>query len=300
MRWIFLSFTALAAILVAASFMGLGRSHTGTVVNCVGSTSVQPFAELLAQEYEHVQQSPSAQPPAPMTQAWNGHGAPAPEPVRVDVQGGGSTAGIQAIAEDIADIGMCSRQLKKDEADLYQGIVIAFDGLAVVVHPSNPVADLSLSQIRDIFRGRLTNWNQVGGPDRPIRLITREEGSGTREAFTKLVMEAGRKAGDPPCRISRSAMTQESNGAVKELVKHDRAAIGYMSLGLVHGELRMLAVDGVTPTLEAVKAKRYPLVRPFLFVVKGEPDPSAKGFIDYVLSPAGQGLLQKEGLVSVQ
>ena len=92
-------------------------------------------------------------------------------------------------------------------------------------------------------------------------------------------------------------MTQESNGAVKELVKNNTGAIGYMSLGLVKGEVKILAVDGVYPTIQEIVEKRYPLVRPFLFVVKGKPSPAAQAFIDYVLSPQGQHLLEKEGLV---
>ena len=175
----------------------------------------------------------------------------------------------------------------------------ALDGLAAVVHKSNPITGLTREQIRRIFCGDVSNWQEVGGDNRPIHLITREEGSGTREAFVKLVMEA-HGPDETIGRISPRAMAQESNGAVRELVRHDRGAIGYMSLGLVNGELRILEVDGVYPTVQEVVNKRYPLVRPFLFVTKGVPPPDAQAFIDYVLSPAGQQLLQKEGLVGVR
>ena len=206
----------------------------------------------------------------------------------VEVQGGGSTAGLQAVIEGIADIGTCSRSLKQEETG-FTPIVIARDGLAVVVHPSNPVDGLTKEQVRQIFSGDISSWNQVSGQNREIRLISREEGSGTREAFCKLVMEKAR--------ISRKAMTQESNGSVKELVKHDPVAIGYMSLGLVGGELKALKVDGVQALPEEVRSGKYPLVRPFLFVVRGTPKPQAQKFIDYVLSPEGQSILKKEGLV---
>jgi phosphate transport system substrate-binding protein len=291
MKWIAGLFLAVAAAMLCFSFCAGGRGGREHAINCVGSTSVQPFAEMLSQEFDRLH------PDTP-----------------VDVQGGGSTAGLQAVAENIAEIGMCSRSLKEDEADKFTGIPIAMDGLAVVVHKSNPINGLNLTQIRDIFRGQITNWQQVGGNDFPIRMITREEGSGTREAFFKLVMEAKDKpaatvqGASPtpvggqhvPVRISRKAMTQESNGAVKELVKHDRGAIGYMSLGLVKGELKILAVDGVYPSLEEVADKRYPLVRPFLYVVRGKPSAGAGAFIDYTLSPEGQRLLVKEGLISVR
>lgn len=281
-------FLVVAAAMLYVSFCPWGRGSGKHAINCVGSTSVQPFAEMLSQEFDllHTGQM-------------------------VDVQGGGSTAGIQAVSENIAEIGMCSRSLKDEEASKFTGITIAMDGLALVVHKSNTVNGLTRVQVRDIFRGAITNWRQVGGEDLPIRLITREEGSGTREAFVKLVMEAGAKiaskaagapAGDKHVanRIYRKAMTQESNGAVKELVKHDRGAIGYMSLGLVKDELKILAVDGVYPSLENVTTKRYPLMRPFLYVVRGTPSKGAQAFIDFTLSPPGQHLLVKEGLISVR
>ncbi|MFA6133572.1 MAG: phosphate ABC transporter substrate-binding protein [Phycisphaerae bacterium] len=298
MKWIVGSFLAIAAAMLCFSFCA-GRNNKGRAINCIGSTSIQPLAEMLSQEFDRQH----------------------PESI-VEVQGGGSTAGLQAVAENIAEIGMCSRSLKDDEAGRFRGIPIALDGLAVVVHPDNPVSNLTKAQIRDIFEGRITNWKQVGGADATIWLITREEGSGTREAFVKLVMEAkdkpAAKAGQPASapadkagaaqaptqhpnhRISRKAMTQESNGAVKELVKHNRGAIGYMSLGLVKDELKILAVDGVYPSLDAVTAKKYPLVRPFLYVVKSTPSQGAQAFIDFTLSAEGQHMLVKEGLISVR
>jgi len=254
------------AAAAASLCLGCGRGQR-SAVRLVGSTSVQPFAEMLAQEFE---------------KKHPGH--------QVEVQGGGSTAGLQAVRNGIADIGTCSRSLTKEEEAEFTGIRVARDGLAVVVHPSNPVGGLSLQQIQDIFAGdKIANWKDVGGNDLAINLITREESSGTREAFVKLVM--GKAA------IARRALTQESNGAVKELVKHDRAAIGYMSLGLVGKELKVVAVDGVAPSVAEVVSGKYPLVRPFLFVVKGQPNPAAQLFIDFVLSSDGQKLLEQEGLV---
>ncbi len=241
------------------------RDHHGRALNVVGSTSIQPFAELLGEEYskQHADQV-------------------------VDVQGGGSTAGLQAVATGLAHIGMCSRSLKEDETREFTPIVIARDGLAIVVNPRNPVKGLTGQQLRDLFRGQIKNWKEVGGNDGPVRPITREEGSGTRESFVNLVMGKAR--------ISRAALVQESNGAVKELVRGDPAAIGYMSLGLVGGELKTLPIDGQEPTAENVLAGRYKLARPFLFVTKGAPTPQAQKFIDFVLSAEGQKTLEGEGL----
>jgi len=264
MKWL-LIFVALLAALLAVSF-GLGGRKEGAL-EVIGSTSIEPFAEMLAQEYE---------------KAYPGR--------YVNVQGGGSTAGLQAALNGVADIGTCSRALKAEETG-FKFFVIARDGLAVVVHPSNPVSNLTRAQIQKIFAGDAGNWREVGGDDRTIHVISREEGSGTREAFTNLVMGK--------VRVSRKALTQESNGAVKELVRNDPGGIGYMSLGLAHG-LKLVSVDGVEPSAEAALSGRYRLVRPFLFVTRGEPSERAKAFIDYVLSPPAQQLLEREGLIRAQ
>ena len=264
MRWPWIIFGLIALAMVLSLFLGGSR---GTSLNVVGSTSIQPFAEMEAQEYQKA--FPSC---------------------FVDVQGGGSTAGLQAAANGLADIGTCSRGLKKEEEGQFQPVVIARDGLAIVVHLSNPLENLTRQQVRAIFMGSVTHWKDVGGRDAPIRLITREEGSGTREAFAHLVMEKAR--------IAATALTQESNGAVKELVRHDPCAIGYMSLGLVGKELKILKVDGVTPSADTVRDGSYTLARPFLFVTKGPPSPDAQAFIDYVRSPPGRKLLEQEGLIA--
>jgi phosphate transport system substrate-binding protein len=206
----------------------------------------------------------------------------------VEVQGGGSTAGVQAVANGYAQIGTCSRSLDPEETG-FDTIVIARDGIAIVVHPANKVNGLTRDQVRGIYEGKVKNWKEVGGDDKAITLVTREEGSGTREAFEHLVMDKARIAG--------TALAQESNGTVKQLVKGNESAIGYMSLGLVHGELKALTVDGVKPTAEEVLGGKYPLVRPFLFVVKGKQGEAAQKFIAFVLSPPAQSILEKEGLV---
>jgi len=260
-KWLLIFVALLAAVLIVS--FGLGGRKEGAV-EVIGSTSVEPFAEMLAQEYE--KEYPQRY---------------------VNVQGGGSTAGLQAARNGIADIGTCSRALKPEETG-YKFFVIARDGLAIVVHPSNPVSNLTRPEIQKIFTGAITHWKQVGGDDHTIHIISREEGSGTREAFMTLIM--GKE------RVSRKALTQESNGAVRELVKNDPGGIGYMSLGLAH-ELKLVAIDGVPPSAEAALSGKYPLVRPFLFVTRGEPSERAKAFIDYVLSPPAQQLLEREGLV---
>jgi phosphate transport system substrate-binding protein len=233
-----------------------------------GSTSVEPFAELLAEEYMRLH--PDA---------------------HVYVQGGGSTAGVEAARSHAADIGMSSRSLLPDEKDL-SAVMIAKDAIALIVHPENHIRNLSLAQARDVFSGKIKRWIELGGPDHPIVLVTREEGSGTREAFQKFVM--GKEE------INLAALVQDSNGAIRQVVSGDPNAIGYISLGLVNEKVRAIGISGVEASLSNIEKGSYTLVRPFLFLFNGAPAGEAKAFADFVLSPPAQDILSKEGLVSVQ
>ncbi len=253
-------------LLVALAPLLAGCARTEAGITVAGSTSVQPFAEMLAEEYmrEH------------------------PQAV-INVQGGGSSAGIQAALTGAAAIGMSSRELKPEEVAELKPLVIALDAIAIVVHPSNAVSDLSLEQVRQIFAGEVRSWREVGGAERPLTIVTREEGSGTRGAFQELVM--GKTD------ISPRAIVQDSNGAVRQVVADDPNAVGYISLGLVNEQVKPVSTGGVKPSNDQVRLGNYTLVRPFLFVVKGEPQGEAKAFIDYTLSAEGQRLLAAEGLV---
>lgn len=244
------------------------RSGERADLTLAGSTSIQPFADKWAEVFMETHPD-----------------------YGVNVQGGGSSAGIQACKSGACQIGMSSRELKGDEKDLVE-IVVARDGLALIVHPSNPVRGAKLAEIKQIFAGDLRNWKLLGGLDRSITVVTREEGSGTRGAFQELVMGK--------TRIFKGAITEDSNGTVREIVAHDPYAIGFISLGLVDGQVRALELDGAAATEENIENKRYKLVRPFLFVSQGEPEGHAKDFIDFVLSPEGQELVRKEGLLPVR
>jgi len=268
-------------ILLPALLWGCGKRDHGSVLTLAGSTSVQPFAEKLADEYM----------------------AKHPE-VLINVQGGGSTAGIQSVKEGVANIGMCSRNLKESEKNGLVPIEIARDGLAVIVNPENPVNvfNLSIAQIRGLFSGQIKSWREVAPTQAPsegdlkVRVITREDGSGTRGAFQELVMGE--------TEISDDALVQDSNGAVREVVAGDRNIVGYISLGLVDPErrifrdsVRAVMIDGVKPTEENILKGQYKFSRPFLFLTQGPASGVATGFIQFVLSPEGQDLLGKEGLV---
>ena len=268
-----ITITGLLLLSVTPFLIGCGN-HTRNVskgrkstVTIAGSTSVMPFSEKLAEHFK------------------------IEEPrITVDVQGGGSSAGIQACINRTVDIGMSSRELKGDEKLLHE-IIICHDGIAIVVHPQNPIKDITLEQIRAIYGGRLRNWKQLGWIDRNIDAVTREEGSGTRGAFEELVM--GKTD------INDSTMVQDSNGSVKEVVATDPYAIGFISLGVVDAKVKALTVGGVAPKVENIKTRRYRMVRPFLYLTMGEPEGAARLFITYVLSKDGQMILKKEGLVPI-
>jgi phosphate transport system substrate-binding protein len=230
-----------------------------------GSTSVQPFADHWAELY------------------MGAHPGRA-----VDIQGGGSSAGIQAVREGAAAIGMSSRELKAEEADLQQ-VIVAWDGLAIIVHPANPVDELSLEQAQNIFAGNITNWATLGGPNHLITVVTREEGSGTRGAFQEMVMKNDR--------IAREAIVQDSNGTVREIVASDPQSIGYISLGLLSPKVKAVRVEGVEASFKNIQEKKYGLVRPFLFVTNGPPDGAAQDFINFVLSRPTQETVRHDGLI---
>ena len=206
----------------------------------------------------------------------------------IDIQGGGSSAGITAAKSGIANLGMSSRHLNDDEKSLWS-IEIAKDGLGVIVHPSNSIENLTLDQIRRIYSGEIKNWSEIGGTDSKIHIITREEGSGTRSAFAELVMEK--------TEITSKAIVQDSNGAVKQLIKDDENAIGYISLGLVDKNVKALHLEGVAANQENILNGSYSLSRPFLFVSLSPPSGETKQFIDFVLSSEGQKMLSDEGLI---
>jgi phosphate transport system substrate-binding protein len=237
-----------------------------------GSTSVGPYAEELAAAFDEKNDGRTS----------------------VGIIQVGSGPGIKAVIDGTTDIGMSSRELTTDETA--QGLVtyeICYDGIAMIVNKANPVSDLTVDQIRDIFAGNVTSWKEYGGDDAEIIVVTRETGSGTRSAFEELVMQ--KKAN-----ITSKAIQQGSTGAISTYISSSKYAIGYISYGSLDTEqVKAVAVNGVMPSVEAIKDKTYLIQRPFLFVTKGEATGLSKAFIDYVMSPEGQDMLAKSNLVPV-
>jgi phosphate transport system substrate-binding protein len=204
------------------------------------------------------------------------------------VQGGGSSVGIAQVKEGIVDIANSSRDLKPEEDDgNYVDNPIALDVIAIVVHPGVPVDDLSSAQVKGIFTGGITNWQEVGGADEPILVVVRDQASGTREMFDKEALDGEDATG--------SAIESNSNGIVRETVAATPNSIGYISIGYVNSSIKAIAYDGVVPTNDSGKDGSYALSRYLHMYTYGEPSPPAQEFIDYLLSEEFQlGVVAQE------
>ncbi len=255
------SLAVLAAILGAGLVItGCGRAGSGSQLRLTvtGSTTVLPIAEVAAEDFQ------TANPGK-----------------RVLVAGVGSSAGIESVANGTSDIGTSSRDLKPEEKSL--GLVdtpIALDAVAVIVNPTNPVTGLTKAQVAAMFEGTITNWKDVGGPDLAIGLVNRDEASGTREAFSKLVL--GGKDFDP------TAAVLPGTGQVRSVVAQAKSAVGYISLGFVDPTVKALSIDGIVPDENTVADGSYPVSRLLHFFTKGAPNGLTKAYIDFVLSPQVQ------------
>lgn len=205
----------------------------------------------------------------------------------------GSCSGITAVAEGRCDIGLSSRALKDEEkARGLNETILAYDGIAIIVHPANPVANLSLAQIAAIYTGSTTNWSEVGGNDAEIVLIGREAGSGTRDGFESITDTKDMCA-------YRQELT--STGDVIATVAQNPNAIGYASLASVKDTVKPVAVDGIAPSEDTVKDGSYAVQRPFVLVTRAEETLSetAQAFYDYITSPDASEIISAAGAVAV-
>jgi phosphate transport system substrate-binding protein len=231
--------------------------------------------------------------------------------VSVAVTGGGSGTGITALLNNTCDIAEVSREMKGDEIKLAESrdfepnkIVVALDGLAIVVNPANKVSDLTIDQLADIFTGKIKNWKEVGGRDAKIVLLSREVNSGTHVYFKEHVLRKGKADGKEE--FTPEALLLPSSQAIADEVSQNEDAIGYYGMGYITAKEKAINVmkdknsPAEAPTMENVVSGAYPISRPLLMYTKGEPKGSVKMFIDYVLSPAGQEIVKKLDFVPVK
>ena len=203
----------------------------------------------------------------------------------------GSGTGIKAVKDGTCDIGLSSRYLKDAEkADGLKETVVAIDGIAIIVHPNNPVANLTVEQVAGIYKGEVTNWKDVGGNDGEIVLIGREESSGTRDGFESITDT------EDACKY-RQELT--SNGAVLAAVAENTNAIGYISLSSVKETVKAISVNGVAPTEATIKDGSYPVQRPFVLVTKEGValSETAQEFYDFVISAEARVIISAAGVV---
>lgn len=254
-----------ATVLLAGALMVTGCGKQRAAFTMAGSTAFQPFAEKLADQYM------LAHPD-----------------VAITVQGGGSALGVQSALSGAAQVGMADLVTLPPEAAALKSVVVARDGIAVVVNPKNPATKLTLDQVRGIFNGTIHSWKELGGEDHAVAVVSREAGSGTRSSFEQIVGNL---------KLTPEAIIQDSNGTIRETVANDVNAIGYLSHGLLNDRIKAVEVDGYLCTEDTIMAGHYRLVRPIYLLTRGEPGPTCKAFLDYILSEEGQSMIHSNGLI---
>jgi phosphate transport system substrate-binding protein len=264
---------AILLIIAVSGFSFLGNA-SAEKIEIVGSTSVQPVAEKLVENYQSSHKD-----------------------VKINVQGGGSSVGIKSVKDGSADIGTSSKELKDDEKQGLTEYVIGNDGIVIAVNNQNKIADLSKDQLRDIFSGKITNWKEVGGADSSINLITREDGSGTLDAFESIVMKGSNGDNKENTKIKNDAIVQSSTEAVKQSIKQDPNAIGFVSFAHMSDDVKSLGIGGIDPTEATIADGTYELQRPFIFLVKGTPTGELKTFIDWIMGEEGSKIIADEKIV---
>ncbi|MBN1302120.1 MAG: phosphate ABC transporter substrate-binding protein [Melioribacteraceae bacterium] len=243
------------------------------IIKIKGSDTMLPLTQILAEEY-----------------MVNNPG------ISIYVEGGGTSSGVKSLIRGETDICSASRGLKSDEArelaDYYESLgmyyLIAKDALSIYVNPDNPVNNLSIGQLRDIFTCRINNWKQVGGKDLPVKLVGRNYNSGTFFYFKEHVLE-----GEEYC---KSIEIEPTTADVIEYVLKNPNAIGYG--GLNYGaDVKMISVDNVRPEEENARNDKYPITRYLHFFTQRSPSGAVKNFIDWTLSPEGQKIIKKAGFI---
>ena len=267
------------AVLLVAALTGCGTTNTDTpkdngqvsgTVSTDGSTSMEKVIGFLSEAYMEENSA-----------------------VKVTYNPTGSGSGIKAVQAGSCDIGLASRDLKPEEATDLNGSVVAIDGIAMIVNKENPVKDLTIEQIAALYKGEITNWSEVGGADAPVVLIGREAASGTRDGFESITDT------EDACKYNQELT---STGDVVQTVSSNPNAIGYASLASVKDTVKLISVEGVTPSTKTIQDGSYKIQRNFVMVTKknAELSPAAKSFFEFATSSAADEWIIEAGAVPVK
>jgi len=276
----------LPSLVLICSIVGLFALAGGSsasdgldTVTVTGSTTVMPLVEICAEEFNMLQ-----------------------DEVMVTVSGvGGSGVGIKNVASGFSDIGMSSRELRDDEIELYgdnfSEYLIGYDAICIAVSKSiydAGVTNISQGQLREIYNGNVTNWRELGGPEREIYAVARMVGSGTGDLFNEMVM------GDLKTETLGADTYTQNNAEMKTAITKNDKAIGYLGFNYVQdGNLSAVAYEGVFPTTESIKSESYPLSRPLYVMTWNEPDSGEEDFIEFLLGDEGQSIVEDIGFLPV-
>jgi phosphate transport system substrate-binding protein len=270
MRKIFIVFLSVIFIL---SLTGLSCAGD---LRIDGSTTVLPIAQKAAEVF--MKKNPS---------------------IRVYVSGSGSGTGIKALIDGTTNIATSSREAKDKEiaSGKEKGVVltahkIALDGIVPIVHPSMKLDNITLEQLRDIYNGKIKTWKELGGPDRPISVVSRDTSSGTYEVWEEKVLK-----GD---KVRPDALLVASNGQAVQTVAQNRYAIGYIGIGYVDKSVKVIKVNGKTASAETVRDGSWPIARPLFMYTNGKPTGVISKFIDFLLSKEGQKIVNEVKYVSLK
>lgn len=273
----------LLVALIALGGLGLSKeSLASKVVQVKGSDTILNVSQGIAEEYMGKTKG-----------------------ARIAVTGGGSGVGVSSLINGTADIGMASRDIKASEKEQaaakgikLEEIAIGYDGITVITNKDNKVKNISSQDLGKIYRGEITNWKELGGNDAPITVLSRDSSSGTHEFFKEHVVREGNAKGTQE--YGKEILYMPSNEAIKQEIKANKNAIGYIGMGYMDDSVHSLDVDGITPSVENVSNKKYPIARAVYWVADENRSGDVKGLIEYALSPEGQEIVKEEGFVPVK
>ncbi|MBQ6820125.1 MAG: phosphate ABC transporter substrate-binding protein PstS family protein [Clostridium sp.] len=269
--------------LLSIIFVGCGNNSSNVndkgesskeqaTISISGSTSVGPLMGKIAEVYEENNSN-----------------------ISIEINEVGSSAGIKDAINGVSEIGMSSRELKEEEAREVEETIIAYDGIAIITNKENPIKNITIDEIKEIYTGEITNWNQIeGGKDAPIVVVSREDGSGTRDAFQEII-------GYNSEELVEDALITNGTGSIKQTVIGNKNAIGFVSFEYLDDKVNIVSVENFEPNAEAVQSGNYKISRPFI-VVNKEDRLSEEGqkFIEFILSEEGQQIVADNKAIPVK